>query len=155
MGLGHSYWAEAAAYSVDTQNLVPSHWHPGCVPAELFSGKRQSVAYFHVFGSWCWAKVPIMHGGFKLVPRCIECRFLGYMSGGGNYKVQEVGSHHAFVLRDVIFEDGHPHHTSLGVGEQTQIPLFDTLLDPPIDARPDAKPDTIKLPDPIPDQPVN
>jgi hypothetical protein len=28
-GLGHSYWAEAAAYSIATRNLIPSRRHPG------------------------------------------------------------------------------------------------------------------------------
>ena len=27
-GLGPSYWAEAATYSIDTQNFIPSHRHP-------------------------------------------------------------------------------------------------------------------------------
>lgn len=40
--LGHSYWAEAAAYSVETRNLIPSCCHPGKVPLESFTGKRQS-----------------------------------------------------------------------------------------------------------------
>ena len=30
--LGHSYWAEPAAYSIDTRNLIPSRRHPGCIP---------------------------------------------------------------------------------------------------------------------------
>jgi hypothetical protein len=38
-GLGHSYWCEAAVYSVDTRNLIPSCWHPGQIPLESFSGK--------------------------------------------------------------------------------------------------------------------
>ena len=37
--LSHSYWAEAAAYSIDTQNLIPSRRHPGRIPLETFSGK--------------------------------------------------------------------------------------------------------------------
>ena len=37
--LGHSYWAKAAAYLINTQNLIPSHRHPGCIPVESFSGK--------------------------------------------------------------------------------------------------------------------
>lgn len=72
-GLGHSYWAEAAAYSIDTRNLVPSCRHPGHIPMKMFSGKRQSVAHARVFGSKCWAKTPTIHGaqvtgGSKLDP---------------------------------------------------------------------------------------
>jgi transposase InsO family protein len=40
-GLGHSYWAEAATYSVATRNLIPSRRHPGRIPLESFLGKCQ------------------------------------------------------------------------------------------------------------------
>ena len=60
--LGHSYWAEAAAYSIDTRNLIPSRRHPGHIPTEAFSGKRQNISYLRVFGSKCWAKVPAAQG---------------------------------------------------------------------------------------------
>ena len=92
--LGHSYWAEVATYSIDTCNLIPSRRHPGCIPMELFLGKRQNVAYLHVFGAKCWAKMPTMQGGSKLDPQSSECWFLGYISGSGNYKVQDVVSCH-------------------------------------------------------------
>lgn len=32
------------------------------------------------------------HGDSKLDPRRTECRLLGYVTGGGNYKVQDVVS---------------------------------------------------------------
>ena len=65
-------------------------------------------------------------GGSKLDPRSVECRLLGYASGSGNYKVQDVATHRVFVSRDVVFEEGQPHRTSVSVGEQ--IPLFDTSI---------------------------
>jgi len=131
-GLGHSYWAEAAAFSVDTRNLLPSRRHPGCIPLEVFSGKRQDVSHLCVFRAKCWAKIPTVHGakvtgGSKLDNRGVECRFLGYEGGSGNYKVQEIASRCVFVSCDVIFEEGQPHCTSLSVGENVNIPLFDTL----------------------------
>ena len=151
-GLGHSFWAEAAAYSVDTRNLIPSRRHPGKIPLELFSGKRQNISHLRAFGSKCWAKIPTIHGvqvtgGSKLDQRGVECRFLGYAGGGGNYKVQDVLSRRVFVSRDVIFEEGDPHRTSPGVGENG-IPLFDTGLD---DEEPSVEPpanneDTTKTP---------
>ena len=66
--LSHSYWAEAAAYSIDTHNLIPSRRHPGRIPTESFMGKRQSVAHLRVFGAKCWAKIPTALGGSKLDP---------------------------------------------------------------------------------------
>lgn len=103
-GLGHSYWAEAAAFSIYTRNLIPSRRHPNQVPLELFSGKRQSVAHLRAFGVKCWAKIPTVHGvqvtgGSKLDARSVECRFLGYATGTGNYKVQDVSTRRVFVSR--------------------------------------------------------
>ncbi len=132
-GLSHSYWAEAAAYSIDTRNLIPSRRHPGKIPLELFTGKRQSVAHLRVFGSRCWAKIPTVNGvqingGSKLDSRGAECRLLGYASGSGIYKVHEVASRRVLISRDVVFEEGHPHRTSPTVGE-TNFALFDVLDD--------------------------
>jgi hypothetical protein len=129
-GLGHSYWAEAAAYSVDTRNLIPSRRHPGRIPLESFSGKRQNISHLRVFGAKCWAKIPTVNGaqvtgGSKLDSRSVECRLLGYASGSGNYKVQDVSSRRVFVSRDVVFEEGHPHRTSPSVGEN--VPIFDAV----------------------------
>jgi len=138
-GLGHSYWAEAAAYSIYTRNLIPSCRHPGKIPLESFTGKRQDVSHLRSFGTKCWAKIPTVHGvqvtdGSKLDPQGVECRFLGYASGRGNYKVQDVTSRRVFVSCDVIFEEGNPHHTLPSVGEKN-LPLFDTMTneDNPLD----------------------
>jgi len=101
-GLPHSYWAEAAAFSIDTQNLILSHRHPGKIPLESFSGRHQDVSHLRTFGAKCWAKIPTMNGalisgGSKLDNRGIECRFLGYTSGRGNYKVQDLTSRRVFI----------------------------------------------------------
>ena len=132
-GLNHSYWCEAAAYSINTRNIIPSRHHPGKIPLELFSGKRQTVAHLRVFSSRCWVKIPTINGmqitgGSKLDSRGVECRLLGYASGCGIYKVQEVASRRVLISRDVVFEEGHPHRTSPVIGEN-DLPLFDTLDD--------------------------
>jgi len=132
-GLAHSYWAEAAEFSVETRNLIPSRRHPDVIPLEAFSGKRQDVSHLQAFGAKCWAKIPTVHGvqvsgGSKLDPRGIECRFLGYAFGRGNYKVQDSHSYRVFVSHDVIFEEGYLHCTSPSMGEKN-VPLFDTILD--------------------------
>ncbi len=41
--------------------------------------------------------------------------------------VQDILSRHVFVSRDVVFEEGQPHHTSPSVGKNN-VPLFDTTL---------------------------
>lgn len=47
-GLSHSYWAEAAVYSIDVRNLITSRRHPNRIPLESFMGKRQNVAHLRV-----------------------------------------------------------------------------------------------------------
>ncbi len=63
-GLSHSYWAEAATFSVDTRNLIPSRRHPRKIPLKSFSGKRQDVSHLRTFGAKCW--VNIRKRGFYL-----------------------------------------------------------------------------------------
>jgi hypothetical protein len=113
-------------------------------------GKRQSVAHLRVFGARCWAKVPTVHGaqvtgGSKLDTRSVECRLLGYASGSGNYKVQDINTRRVFLSRDVVFEEGRPHRTLTSGGEETT--LFDTLEPLPLD---NAQDPAIKEPDATP-----
>ena len=75
--------------------------------------------------------MPTVHGvqvtgGSKLDPRSTECRLIGYASGSGNYKVQDITSRRVFVSRDVVFEEGLPRRTSVS-GQQ--IPLFEVNVD--------------------------
>src|SRR5271168_3966567 len=136
-GLNHSFWAEAAAYSIATRNLIPSRRSPDRIPGESFTGKRQGVGHLRVFRSKCWAKIPTMHGiqvtgGSKLDVRSVPCRFLGYALGHGNYKVQDIDTRRVYVSRDVVFEEGLPRRTLTNVGEnQIPIPLFDIVIPDP------------------------
>ena len=111
--LSHLYWAEAAAYSIET-------W------------KKQDVGHLYVFGAKCWAKIPTTLGGSKLNPRSTECHLLDYASGSGNYKVQDITSHRVFISCDIVFEEGRPCHTLTSAREH-QVPLFDTNIIPPTD----------------------
>jgi Integrase core domain/GAG-pre-integrase domain len=43
-GLGHSYWAEAAAYSIDTRNLISSCRHPAHIPTECYDFKLYAIS---------------------------------------------------------------------------------------------------------------
>ena len=53
-------------------------------------------------------KTPTAQGDSKLDPRSTKCQLLGYASGSGNYRVQDIASCHVFVSQDVIFEEGKP-----------------------------------------------
>jgi hypothetical protein len=106
-----------------------------------------------VFGFKCWEKIPTAQGGSKLDPRSVECRLLGYTSGSGNYRVQEVGSRRVFVSRDVIFDEGKPSRTSADVEEETEMLLnFDMNIVPSTDGGPEQT--TVNHGD-IPDQNAN
>jgi hypothetical protein len=134
-GLSHS-WAEAAAYSIDTCNLIPSCHHPSQIPLEGFSGKRQDVSHLHAFGAKWWAKIPAGLGGSKLNQHSVECRFLGYATRRGNYKVQDIVSQRVFMSQDVVFEEGQPHWTSVSVGENILIFDTSTEMNTPADTGP-------------------
>ena len=76
--------------------------------------------------------MPFVPNVKRIDPRGVECRFLGYAGGTGNYKVQDILSRRVFVSRDVIFEEGQPHRTSPSVGKN--VSLFDTTTgDTPLD----------------------
>jgi len=83
------------------------------IPLQAFTGRRQNVSHLRVFSAKYWAKVPTVNGaqvtgGSKLDPRGVECRFLGYAGGSGNYKVQDILTQRVLVSWDVIFEEGQP-----------------------------------------------
>lgn len=146
-GLPHKYWAEAAAMSIYTRNLIPSKRHPNSIPGESFTGKRQDVSHLRAFGSVCWAKIPTVNGaqvdgGSKLDDRSVKCTFLGYASGA-NYKLIDAASGRVFTSRDVIFEEGRPRRTLSSVGEEDDLSLF------PLDDEPSILPTADPDPDPV------
>ena len=80
---------------------------------------------------------------------------MGYASGAGNYKVQDVETQRVYVSRDVIFEEGLPHHTLTSVGEKMvkMIPLFDAFDNSPLANVPsDSITETVPA---ITDDPIN
>ena len=67
-GLPPSLWADAAATVIYLRNFVPSARHPGVVPAEQWTGKRQNISHLRPFGCTAYAKVPVGIGISKLLP---------------------------------------------------------------------------------------
>jgi hypothetical protein len=127
-------------------------------------GKRQDVSHLRVSGAKCWAKIPTVNGaqvsgGSKLDPRSVACYLLGYSLGAGNYRVQDIVTRRVFVSCDVIFEEGRAHRTLAGVGEESQILLFDTLFDsdsPPTTTQPSTNltPTSMMVPDKMSSNPI-
>ena len=109
-GLPTSLWADAATYIIYTRNLIPSACHPGLIPAERWSGRRQDVSHLHPFGSIAYTKIPTELGISKLAPQSIKYALISYF-GRGTYKLWDQASGTTIKSHDVIFEEGHGHCT--------------------------------------------
>lgn len=66
--MSDGWWAEACNYAIKAGNLLPSLWHPGKVPEEEWTGKRQTVGHLQVWGSPRYTKIPAAKGHSKLAP---------------------------------------------------------------------------------------
>ena len=90
-GLPPSLWADAAVTVIYLCNFVPSAHHPGIVPAEQWTGKRQDISHLHPFGCTAYAKILAEIGISKLSPRSIKYVLIGYF-GHGAYKLWDRAS---------------------------------------------------------------
>ncbi len=110
--MSDSWWAEACDYAIKAGNLLPSSWHPGKVPEEEWSGKRQTVGHLRVWGSTCYAKIPAAKGHSKLSPQGQKGQFIG-LAGHGTYRIllDDIPGNKIIISRDVIFEELSPTHT--------------------------------------------
>ena len=108
------YWAEAAAFSVYTQNLIPSHVRPRHIPLEGWMKQKVDVGHLRVFGSKAYVKIPIdkneqqINGGSKLDNRMMVGKLIGYLPGHGGYQVL-LDDRRVVRSKDVEFEEGKPH----------------------------------------------
>ncbi len=66
--ISDGWWAEACDYAIKAGNLLPSSRRPDKVPEEEWSGKHQTVSHLRVWGSTCYAKIPVAKGHSKLSP---------------------------------------------------------------------------------------
>ena len=123
--LSKSMWAEAAACSIYVQGFVPSNRHPGVVPLERWTGKKQDISHLHPFGCVAYAQVPMELVVSKLDPRSIKYIHIGYYDRGA-YKLYDPASRSVIKAWNIIFEEGLSHLT---------LPL-------PPDFFPDPSPDT-------------
>lgn len=123
-GLSPSLWADAAAFTIYTGNLIPSTRQPERVPAEKWTNKRQDVSHLRPFGCTAYAKIPEEIGTSKLSPRSIKYVLIGYF-GRGTYKLWDRASGTTIKSRDVIFEEGKGHRTI----SDTSTPTFDIAFD--------------------------
>ncbi|KIJ23037.1 hypothetical protein M422DRAFT_196412 [Sphaerobolus stellatus SS14] len=131
-GLPPSLWAELAATTVYLVNFIPSARHPGKIPVEVWTGKRQDVSHLRAIGSIAFAHIPPEVGHSKLAPRSIKYTLIGYY-GRDAYRLYDRSSKLVIKARNVIFEEGEGHHTPniIPVEEVTDDFLYPQLKDNP------------------------
>ena len=114
--LSARWWAEAWAYSEMVENLLPSARHPGIIPEEKFTGKRQDVGHIRVWGCIAFVYIPSEKGQGKLGDRGQKGRLLG-MEGRGIYRILIPETGQILRSRNVVFEEGFGHRTLTAEGE--------------------------------------
>jgi hypothetical protein len=85
-GLPKKWWAEAWAFTDYVENLLLLVWHPGGIPAEMWTGNRQDVGHIHVWGCVAYVYILKEKGGSKLLDRGQKGRLIG-IEGYGLYRV--------------------------------------------------------------------
>ncbi|CAA7270908.1 unnamed protein product [Cyclocybe aegerita] len=128
-----SLWADAAAMSVYTRNLIPSSHHPGKVPAEVWTGKRQDVSHLRPFGCTAYAKVPKEVNPSKISPISIKYSLIGYYDRDA-YKLFDRHTGKVIKSRDIIFEEGTGHRTLPAAPPPTDSDyMYDIVAPTPMD----------------------
>ena len=108
--LPKSLWAEAALCAVYVQGPIPSSRHPGVVPLEHWTGRKQDISHLHPFGCVAYAQVPAELVASKLDPRSIKYVLIGYY-GHGAYKLFDSATGAVIKAQNIIFEEGLSHLT--------------------------------------------
>ena len=80
----------------------PSNAIRNKTPYEMWYGHVPSVKHLRVFGSTCYALIPMIHRN-KLGARCRKCIFLGYSNTSKEYRLYDEVKKKFVVSRDVIF----------------------------------------------------
>lgn len=111
-GLATKFWGEAVTTAIHLSDFIPLSRHPGITPYERQTGKKPDIAYLRPFGCVAYAKIPKELNGGKLSAQSIKCALIGYFARG-DYKLIDQSNGRIIRSRDVIFEEGTPHHTLL------------------------------------------
>jgi hypothetical protein len=110
------WWAEAWAYIKMVENLLPSACHPGVMPEEKFTGKKQDVGHICVWGCIAFVYIPSEKDGGKLGDHGQKGRLVG-MKGHEIYRVLVPKTGQIIRSRNVVFEEGIGHRTLTAKGE--------------------------------------
>src|SRR6266540_1228511 len=101
-----SLWMEALKTAVHILNRVPSKSVPK-TPYELWTGRKPTLSYLHVWG--CPAEAKVFNPSIgKLDPKTVSCHFIGYPDKSKGFHFYCPNRHTKFVeTRHAVFlEDG-------------------------------------------------
>jgi hypothetical protein len=92
------------------------------IPYEAWSGLKQEVTHFHIFGSCAWAQIPSKKKK-ALDPQSIECNFVGCPDSVKGYILIHLSSNWIIIERSFQFKESVLH--------VPQQPHVDTFILPP------------------------
>ena len=105
-------WVEACNTMVYVQNRYPHRVRGMSTPKESFTGKKQNVSHFNIFGSSVYVHVT-KNARKKLEPTAKVGIFLGYTKTPHNYRVYFPNSKMTVMRRDIKFDEGKAMQLSL------------------------------------------
>lgn len=106
--LSSSLWGEAILMAAYLWNCTKSvTLPPGVTPFEMVNRCKSNLSHNRVFGSRCWAHIP-MELQTKLGPHTCWGIFMGYPEGVKDYYVWNAISQGFFITRDIKFNEGIP-----------------------------------------------
>jgi hypothetical protein len=116
-------WDEELNCETYIQNIYPHRSVKEKTPYEAWSGLKQEVTHFRIFGSRAWAQIP-SEKMKALDPQSSDCIFVGYPDGVKGYRLIYISSDRLMIECSVQFEENVLH--------VPQQPHADTFIVPPV-----------------------
>src|SRR3954465_1381603 len=130
------HWPEAVSTTVYLINRLPSHKLQWSSPYSRLHGHPPSYSELRVFGCACYPHL----GAYltnKLLPRIVECVFLGYSMQHKGYRCLDRRTNRVYISRHVRFNEDHFPFTSSTASSAAPsswafVPVLPPLLPLPI-----------------------
>ena len=103
-GLPKSFWAEAVNTVVYLLNRLPTKALTNQTPYEAWYGMKPSVRNLKIFGSVCYALIPIAKRS-KLDEKALTGVFIGYSEQSKAYRVYDPAAKKIHITRDVRVDE--------------------------------------------------
>ncbi|KAJ8524899.1 hypothetical protein ON010_g16217 [Phytophthora cinnamomi] len=100
-GLPTSLWGEGLKFAVTVYNFSPTKANQGCMPYELYEGRKPDVSGLRVWGCAVTYFVPKKKRKGKHAPTAREALFLGYPETTTGYRMLDLVSGRIVESRDV------------------------------------------------------